>query len=76
MKAVLIRHKEDLCLVNNLSNIQAVLTWIPIDETGDYPIFSIINTDQFIKWLFNKFLPKRLNRIFFWKVEKYRTPII
>lgn len=51
-KAVIIRNNEDLCLLKELSNIQAVLTWIPINETVAFPVFSIDQKRIFIEWLF------------------------
>lgn len=51
-KAVLIRNKEDLILLEKLTNIQAVLTWIPINETVPLPVFSIDQKRSFMEWLF------------------------
>ncbi|MBS4173114.1 molybdopterin-guanine dinucleotide biosynthesis protein B [Bacillus sp. FJAT-49736] len=51
-KAVLIRKKEDLGILEELSNIQAVLTWFPLNEDIKFPVFSVNEPALFIDWLF------------------------
>lgn len=54
-KAVLIRGEEDTYLLDQLSNIQAILTWVPLKNTYPYKIFSIKQKEEFIKWLFTQY---------------------
>ncbi len=51
-KIVLLRKKEDLELLNRLSNIIAVLTWFHCDELNQlqYPVY-MVNSDCIIDWL-------------------------
>ncbi|GAB3060061.1 molybdopterin-guanine dinucleotide biosynthesis protein B [Virgibacillus ainsalahensis] len=51
-KAVLIRNKEDLSLLEQVTNIKAVITAVPLKQAAfPYPIFQQTETDAFIKWL-------------------------
>ncbi|PKR82751.1 molybdopterin-guanine dinucleotide biosynthesis protein B [Heyndrickxia camelliae] len=52
-KAVIIRSKEDLPLLKELSNVQAVITWIPLTGTYEIPVFSIEQKSTFMEWLFH-----------------------
>lgn len=47
-KLVLIRHKEELPLLNQVSNVAAVLSDIPI--VTDVPVFSFNEQEDLIKW--------------------------
>ncbi|MGV3466483.1 MAG: molybdopterin-guanine dinucleotide biosynthesis protein B [Heyndrickxia sp.] len=51
-KAVIIRSKEDLPLLKELSDVQAVITWISLSDTLAIPVFSIDQKSSFMQWLF------------------------
>ncbi|MBL5794288.1 hypothetical protein HV433_17590 [Bacillus sporothermodurans] len=51
-KAVIIRNKEDIKLLDKLNNISAVLTWIPLTIRHSYPVFPITEYKIFHEWLF------------------------
>lgn len=58
-KAVLIRKQEDLVLLQQLTNIQAVITSIPIDEEFySYPVFNMEQVDLFCDWLCESLIPE------------------
>ncbi|MBS4194386.1 molybdopterin-guanine dinucleotide biosynthesis protein B [Lederbergia citri] len=49
-KAVMIRNKEDLSLLNRLKNIQTVISWFPIET--NYPVFLHTQVDDFIVFFY------------------------
>ncbi|MGE8206424.1 molybdopterin-guanine dinucleotide biosynthesis protein B [Heyndrickxia sp. NPDC080065] len=53
-KAVIIRNEDDKILLEKLTNIQAVISWIPLKNSLEYPIFSIKNKKLFLEWLLTK----------------------
>ncbi|QQZ11168.1 molybdopterin-guanine dinucleotide biosynthesis protein B [Heyndrickxia vini] len=61
-KAVIIRNKEDTKLLSKLNNIQAVLTWIPLENFQLYPVFPIKEYKIFHEWLFEFLSNKRLDK--------------
>ncbi|WP_077617277.1 molybdopterin-guanine dinucleotide biosynthesis protein B [Bacillus sinesaloumensis] len=50
-KIVLIRHERDLELLNLLTNIRAVISWIPIQT--NFPLFQIDEEEKYVDWVFN-----------------------
>lgn len=61
-KAVIIRNEEDITLLNEIKNIQAVLTWVPIKKSVEFPLFHMENKLPFIRWLFESFHYNRLEK--------------
>lgn len=57
-KAVIIRNQNDLYLLKELTNIQVVLSWIPLKETVPFPVFSIEEKSRFIAWFFPFLFPQ------------------
>ncbi|MGE6259631.1 molybdopterin-guanine dinucleotide biosynthesis protein B [Heyndrickxia sporothermodurans] len=55
-KAMIIKNEKDIRLLDNLQNVQAILTWIPLQKKQPYPIFSMQNKHQFIEWLYQKLM--------------------
>lgn len=53
-KVVLIRNQADVFLMQELDNIKAVISWIPMQENGTYKVFQIEETNQFMEWFFNE----------------------
>ncbi|MCC2249376.1 MAG: molybdopterin-guanine dinucleotide biosynthesis protein B [Bacillota bacterium] len=53
-KIVFIRSEQDLHLLDQMTNIQAVITSLPLQQRSDpYPIFNHI--EAFMSWLLNNF---------------------
>ena len=50
-KIVLIRNDEDMELLTSLTNIVAVITWIPIQS--NLPLFHINDEEKYVDWIFN-----------------------
>ncbi|MCC3355584.1 molybdopterin-guanine dinucleotide biosynthesis protein B [Bacillus sp. REN16] len=50
-KIVLIKQEADIELLTSLSNIVAVITWIPIQT--EFPLFRIKDEDSYLQWIFN-----------------------
>jgi len=57
-KAVIIRSREDVALLKELSNVQAVITWIPLNDTIPIPVFPIDQKSSFVGWLFQYLFAK------------------
>lgn len=52
-KIVLIKNEEDLHLLEQVTNIKAVMTSLPLENTSyPYPVFKEEETDNLIDWLF------------------------
>ncbi|MEH7381730.1 molybdopterin-guanine dinucleotide biosynthesis protein B [Bacillus sp. JJ1533] len=51
-KIVLIKKEEDMELLTSLTNIAAVITWIPIQTT--FPLFHIDDEENYLKWIFSE----------------------
>jgi molybdopterin-guanine dinucleotide biosynthesis adapter protein len=50
-KIVLVRNEGDRELVTSLTNIVAVISWIPIQCM--YPLFHITDEEKYLGWIFN-----------------------
>lgn len=55
-KFVLIRNENDLDHLKDLSNIKAIISWIPITSLSKIPVYSIHNCDAFVKDFFSGYL--------------------
>ncbi len=49
-KIVLVKSMEDIELLQKLNGIQAVISWIPIQNEA-YPVFLIDEEEHYIKWI-------------------------
>lgn len=50
-KIVLIRNEADMELLTSLTNIVAVISWIPIES--NFPLFHIKDEEIYLEWVFN-----------------------
>ncbi|HEY4554744.1 MAG TPA: molybdopterin-guanine dinucleotide biosynthesis protein B [Bacillaceae bacterium] len=58
-KVVLIRSPQDEVLLKQLSEIRAVLAWIPVNNEYSFPIYKVEETDRFIRDFYSGiFLPE------------------
>ncbi|KKB36828.1 molybdopterin-guanine dinucleotide biosynthesis protein B [Bacillus thermotolerans] len=61
-KIVLIRGEEEIRLLSELGNIQAVISWRPLpEEERTYPVFLFSEEEQYIQW-FVQYMSCRLQR--------------
>ncbi|MDR4887047.1 molybdopterin-guanine dinucleotide biosynthesis protein B [Fredinandcohnia sp. QZ13] len=51
-KIVLIKREEDIELLNSLTNIVAVISWIPIQIK--FPLFLINEEENYLNWIFSE----------------------
>lgn len=57
-KIVLINKEEDLALLKQVTNIQAVITALPLkDNSHPYPVFRRGERDKFCEWILEKYNP-------------------
>lgn len=57
-KFVLIRNEDDLEQLKELSNIKAIISWIPNATLPKIPVYSIHECDAFVEELFTKLIEK------------------
>ncbi|MEH7235492.1 molybdopterin-guanine dinucleotide biosynthesis protein B [Bacillus sp. JJ1562] len=50
-KIVLIKKEEDIELLSSLTNIIAVIAWIPVQT--EFPLYQIKDEDNYLHWIFN-----------------------
>ncbi|HLU23522.1 MAG TPA: molybdopterin-guanine dinucleotide biosynthesis protein B [Bacillaceae bacterium] len=48
-KVVLIRHHDDLVLLEKLNNIKAVISWIPLQPSAGYDLYMVQDSDLFVE---------------------------
>lgn len=51
-KIILIRKDEDIELLTSLTNIVAVISWIPIQ--CNFPLFNIKDEENYLRWIFSE----------------------
>ncbi|MFC0187515.1 molybdopterin-guanine dinucleotide biosynthesis protein B [Fictibacillus aquaticus] len=49
-KIVMVKEKDHLSLLEELTNIQAVISYFPFKSSGKYPVFLIEEEERYIPW--------------------------
>lgn len=57
-KIVLVNHEEDLALLEQSSNIIAVVSSLPLEKKTSYPIFKPTELKRLCEWVFDKLMQK------------------
>jgi|SRR5690606_8976290 len=55
-KVVLIRHQDDVILLEKLENIKAVISWIPLELEAEFDVYMIQDSDLFVEVFFARML--------------------